>query len=113
MQDQQPSEGEGDAHPPQRDLGLPEDQLPQERRRYKVGGGGGHSGLGGGRGVPESFGQKGPHHSVTGEEQSSAQQPQWDMQPVTRTGLVRVPEAPLLAPCPQSGLTHSLQVVRS
>lgn len=69
--------------------------------------------MGGGRGVPESFGQKGPHHSVTGEEQPPAQQPQRDVQPVTRAGLVRVSEAPLLAPGPQPGLTHSLQVVRS
>lgn len=47
--------------------------------RYEVGGGGGHSGSGGGRGVPESFIQEGPHHSVAGEEQASAQQPQRDV----------------------------------
>lgn len=49
-------------------------------RGDEVGGGGGHSGSGGGRGVPECFGQKGPHHSVTGEEQPTTQQPQRDMQ---------------------------------
>lgn len=48
--------------------------------RYEVGGGGGHSGPGGGRGVPECFGKEGPHHSIAGEEQPAAQQPQRDME---------------------------------
>lgn len=37
--------------------------------RYEVGGGGGHSGSGGGRGIPECFGKEGPHHSIAGEKQ--------------------------------------------
>lgn len=47
--------------------------------RYEVGGGGGHSGLGGGRGIPECFSEEGPHHSVAGEKQPATQQPQRDM----------------------------------
>lgn len=49
-------------------------------RGNEVGGGGGHSGPGGGRRVPESLGQDGPHASVAGEEQASAQQPQRDVE---------------------------------
>lgn len=48
--------------------------------RYEVGGSGGHSGPGGGRGVPERFGEEGPHHSIAGEKQSATQQPQRDME---------------------------------
>lgn len=48
--------------------------------RYEVGGGGGHSGPGGGGGVPERLGEEGPHHSIAGKEQSTAQQPQRDME---------------------------------
>lgn len=48
--------------------------------RYEVGGGGGHSGSGGGRGIPECFGKEGPHHSIAGEKQPATQQPQRDMQ---------------------------------
>lgn len=47
--------------------------------RHQVGGSGGHSGLGGGGGVPECFGKEGPHHSVAGEKQSATQQPQRDV----------------------------------
>lgn len=49
-------------------------------RRYEVRGSGGHSGPGGGRRVPESFGQEGPHHSIAGEEQPSTQEPQGDVE---------------------------------
>lgn len=49
-------------------------------RGYEVGGSGGHSGLSRGRGEPESFGEEGPHHGITGEQQTSAQQPQGDVQ---------------------------------
>lgn len=48
--------------------------------RYEVGGGGGHSGAGGGRGVPECFGKESPHHSIAGEKQPSTQQPQRNME---------------------------------
>lgn len=48
--------------------------------RYEVGGGGGHSGSGGGRGIPECFGKEGPHHSIAGEKQPTTQQPQRDME---------------------------------
>lgn len=48
--------------------------------RYEVGGGGGHSGPGGGRGVPERFGEEGPHHSIAGKEQPATQQPQRNME---------------------------------
>lgn len=48
--------------------------------RYEVGGGGGHSGPSGGRGVPERLGEEGPHHSIAGKEQSTTQQPQRDME---------------------------------
>ena len=41
----------------------------------EVGGGGGHSGLSGGRGVSERFGQKRPHHSITGKQQPPTKQP--------------------------------------
>lgn len=49
-------------------------------RRYEVRGSGGHSGPGGGRRVPECFGQEGPHHSIAGEKQPSTQQPQRNME---------------------------------
>lgn len=48
--------------------------------RYEVGGGGGHSGPGGGRGVPERLGEEGPHHSIAGKEQPATQQPQRNME---------------------------------
>lgn len=48
--------------------------------RYEVGGGRGHSGSGGGGGIPECFGKKGPHHSIAGEKQPAAQQPQRDVE---------------------------------
>lgn len=47
--------------------------------RYEVGGGGGHSGLGGGRGVPECFSEEGPHDGIAGEKQPATQQPQRDV----------------------------------
>lgn len=48
--------------------------------RYEVGGSGGHSGSCGGRGVPECFGEEGPHHSVAGEKKTTTQQPQRDVE---------------------------------
>lgn len=48
--------------------------------RYEVGGSGGYSGPCGGRGIPECFGEEGPHHSVAGEKQPTTQQPQRDVQ---------------------------------
>lgn len=56
------------------------EQAGVTHRRYEVRGSGGHSGPGGGRRVPESFGQEGPHHSVAGEEQPPTQQPQGDVE---------------------------------
>lgn len=55
--------------------------------RYKVGGGGGHSGSGGGRGIPECLSEKGPHHSIAGEKQPATQQPQRDMELKNRENL--------------------------
>ncbi len=49
-------------------------------RGDEVGGGGGHSGAGGGARAAESFGQERPHHSVTGEQQTSTQQSERDVQ---------------------------------
>lgn len=113
LQYQQARESQGDPNPPQRYLGFTEDQLAQESGRYEVGGGGGHSGSGGGRGIPECFGKEGPHHSIAGEKQPATQQPQRDMKPVTGGSFVRLSKFPLLAPCPESGFADSLQVVGS
>lgn len=49
-------------------------------RGDEVGGGGGHSGSSGRGGVSERFGQKRPHHSITGKQQPPTQQPQWNVQ---------------------------------
>lgn len=49
-------------------------------RGYEVGGSGGHSGLGGGGGESESFGEEGPHDRITGEQHPSAHQPQGNVQ---------------------------------
>lgn len=113
LQYQQTREGQRDPNPPQCYLGFPKDQLAQESGRYEVGGSGGHSGSGGGRGIPECFGKEGPHHSIAGEKQAATQQPQRDMKPVTGGSFVRLSEFPLFSPCPESGFTDTLQVVGS
>lgn len=46
----------------------------------EVGGSGGDSGTGWRGGVSESFGEEGPHHSVTGKQQASTHQPQRDVE---------------------------------
>jgi len=49
-------------------------------RRDEVGGGGGHSGARGRARAPQGFGQEGPHHSITGEQQTSTQQSERNVQ---------------------------------
>lgn len=68
MKQQQPTQSERDAHPPQSGMNLPKHDSAEDGRGDEVGRCGGDGGSGRGGTVSQSFGEERPHDGVTGEQ---------------------------------------------